>query len=125
MDMSRRGAYEPLIDSDERSPSAVATVALPLDPALFQPTSRGNDGIGFSEDTLRKVARRPVFEDSFNVHTCRCCHEKLVLLCKRHCAMCGRVCCLSCTTYRLDLSNLGYDRPPRVCNTCFAGSGLQ
>ncbi len=111
--------YVPLTDSCPPPPAPEAPLlALPVDPALFRPLPFG-DGIGFSDETLRRVAKRAAFEDPLGARSCRRCGAAVLLL-KRHCSLCGLVCCRSCTGRWADLAHLGFDRPARVCPSCAA-----
>jgi hypothetical protein len=107
--------HVPLLAQESGPTPAAATLALPIQPALFRPLSK--DGIGFSDETLHRVAQRAPFEDPLPVRACRRCNASVLLL-KRHCSLCGLVCCFACTRDKADLSHLAFDSPARVCTVC-------
>ena len=55
---------------------------------------------------------------------CEDCGAKFTLLERRHhCRKCGGIFCNTCSDYRLELNELGFQKPVRVCRTCFSTRG--
>jgi len=57
-------------------------------------------------------------------NTCKECRRMFTLVRRRHhCRACGHLFCARCTSNRLELRDLGYNKEQRVCNSCFEHRG--
>jgi len=63
----------------------------------------------------------PEWVDDADRTNCKACEKPFTVTNRRHhCRACGELFCGDCTENRLPLFHFGYDKPERVCQSCFA-----
>ncbi|EDR24750.1 A kinase anchor protein, putative [Entamoeba dispar SAW760] len=63
---------------------------------------------------------RPFWQEDKSTDTCGICGASFGLITRRHhCRRCGKVFCGSCCVDSVLMKDLGFDRPERVCKSCF------
>eukprot|EP01102_Stenamoeba_stenopodia_P012075 TRINITY_DN3769_c0_g1_i1.p1 TRINITY_DN3769_c0_g1~~TRINITY_DN3769_c0_g1_i1.p1 ORF type:complete len:183 (-),score=12.42 TRINITY_DN3769_c0_g1_i1:39-587(-) len=63
---------------------------------------------------------RPIWTPDEAVSRCQQCDQAFSTFKRRHhCRSCGLVFCDRCTSKKLELPKLGYDRPVRICPPCY------
>ncbi|XP_065051903.1 uncharacterized protein LOC135681381 isoform X2 [Rhopilema esculentum] len=79
-------------------------------------TTEGSENV-FSQKLFTLEKRRWMKDEE--VHLCPLCNNKFSQIRrKHHCRQCGRIFCSKCCDSKVSLSQLGYDEPQRVCESC-------
>jgi len=103
---------ETLKENEELAPHVNGKERFVLEPSTI-------DFALITDDSNQKYSFRNWMPDNITDRCYLCSFAFTLLHRKHHCRSCGLVCCGRCSNNHIELNDLGYTTPQRVCNTCF------